>query len=71
MNKEIIDETIKKLSYKNARYNGSRRKMIVELLETLKNGNYGNTDKEGYNLWVVTWIFPKIFNLIPELKNEK
>ena len=71
MEKEIINEAIEKLSYKNARYCGSRRETIVELLKALKGGNYGNTDTKGYDLWVRTWIFPKIFNLIPELKEIK
>ena len=62
-----VEEIIKSFSEGK---DGSRKLMIRELFQTLKEGNSGNTDKEGYDLWVRTWVFPKLIKLIPEVAKE-
>ena len=63
-NRIEIEEVVKELRKGKA---GSRKEKIIDLLESLNQKNYDET-LGGMALWLQTWIFPRLFKLIPELK---
>lgn len=61
--KSLIEEVIEELRIRKA---GSRREEIIGLLKTLNQKNHD--DVGGMELWLQTWVFSRLFKLIPELK---
>jgi hypothetical protein len=51
----------------------TRRARAYQLLNDVARGpaSLNEKDKANYNLWVSTWILPKIVELIPELKGSE
>ncbi len=64
----IIDEAIKHFSQGK---DGVRKEEIRNLLESLKSKNVGFADKNSFENWANSWIIPRLFKLIPELKKFK
>lgn len=64
-----IEEFIKQLEGSRilGRKISDRKKNIIDLLYSLTNNTWSK--EEGYNIYLRSWVIPRLKSLIPELKD--